>query len=155
MYIGNLKQWQKDVPFVPAQTAKWIEQLANLDVTTLTPGRHDLGDGNFMNVDVPTTGPAATRKMEAHHDYIDIQLLVSGDETIGYQPVTQAGPVVAHEEGSDNWFYQPPVEKDMVIPMTPCETFAIFTPADGHRCLCAPDGKSQTIRKVIMKIKVK
>ena len=154
MYLASLRQWQADMPYVPAVTAPWLEKLAHLDVASLTPGRHDLGNGNFMNVDVPETAPAATRQMEAHRAYIDIQLLLTGQEHIGYQPVSQAGPVVAHEEGSDNWFYRPDVTKDIVIPMVPLETVAIFTPADGHRCLCAPDGVRQTICKVIMKIKV-
>lgn len=154
MYIGNLQQWRQDLPFVPPQTARWIETLAGLDIAALTPGRHELGSGNFMNVDLSVTAPAATRQMEAHRQYIDIQLLVTGREWIGYQPITQAGPVVAHEEGSDNWFYRPNVAKDIHIPMVPQQRIAIFTPADGHRCLCAPDGSGEEIRKVIMKIRV-
>lgn len=154
MYIGNLRQWQQDMLYAPTVTAPWLEKLGQLNFQTLTPGRHELGNGNFMNVDVPETAPATTRHMEAHRAYIDIQLLLTGQEQIGYQPVSQVGPVVAHEEGSDNWFYNPDVTKDIVIPMIPLETVAIFTPADGHRCLCAPDGMGQVIRKVIMKIKV-
>lgn len=155
MYVGNIHQWTADEPFIPAITVPWVRMLAALDYDSLTPGRHDLGEGTFMNVDVSETAPAATRNMEAHHDYIDIQFLLSGHEEIGYQPLCQAGDVVAHEEGSDNWFYQPDVTKDTVIPMVPQGTFAIFTPADGHRCLCAPTGTGETICKVIIKVKLR
>lgn len=154
MYIGNLQQWRQEVPFVPPQTARWLEFLAGLDVTTLTPGRHELGGRHFMNVDDSRTAPAAERNMEAHRRYIDIQLLLTGRECIGYQPLIQAGPVVAHEDGSDNWFYRPDTAKDILLPMVPQQTIAIFTPADGHRCLCAPDGVGGDVRKVIMKINV-
>ena len=37
--------------------------------------------------------------------------------------------------------------------MTP-GTYAVFTPADGHRCLCAPDGQGKAIKKAILKIHV-
>ena len=73
MYVGNLKQWEKEIPYVPAGLARWIEKLASYDLASLAPGCHDLGDGNYMNVDVGETHPAAERTMEAHREYIDIQ----------------------------------------------------------------------------------
>ena len=45
------------------------------------------------------------------------------------------------------------VADDTVIAMTP-GTYAIFTPADGHRCLCAPDGQGKAIKKAILKLHV-
>ena len=140
MYVGNLKQWEKEIPYVPAGLAQWIEKLASYDLASLEPGRHDLGGGNYMNVDVGETHPAAARTMEAHRDYIDIQTVIAGDEIIGYQPILNAGAV-------------PSLDDDTVIRMVP-GTFAVFTPADGHRCLCAPDGTGKPIKKAIMKIRI-
>lgn len=154
MYTGSLTQWKNELPFVPEGVAPWLEMLAGLRLDELTPGRHELGGGNFMNVDLSETGPADLRNMEAHRQYIDIQVLLEGEENIGYQPLCRAGRVVSHEEGSDNWFYRPDVSGDIIIPMVPKETFAIFTPADGHRCLCAPDGGHKPVRKVIVKVKI-
>lgn len=154
MYVGNLTQWGSEVQYVPSVAALWVQYLGKLDFDSLEPGRHDLGNGNFMNVDVSDTAPAETRNMEAHRDYMDIQVLVEGHENIGYQPVNKAGEVVSHEDGSDNWFYRPDIAKDMVIPMVPRETYAVFTPADGHRCLCAPAGTGETVKKVILKVKL-
>ena len=153
MYVGNIKQWEKELPYVPAGLAPWIEKLASLDLASLAPGRHDFGGGNFMNVDVGETKPASERTMEAHRDYIDIQIVIEGDEIIGYQPIADAGPVVEDRSASDAWFYDPPLEGDTKICMVP-GAFAIFTPADGHRCLCAPDGAGKAIKKAIMKIRV-
>ena len=92
MYVGNLKQWEKEIPYVPAGVAKWIEKLASYDLASLEPGRHELGDGNYMNVDVGETHPAAERTMEAHREYIDIQTVIEGDEIIGYQPFATPAP---------------------------------------------------------------
>ena len=153
MYVGNISQWQKEAAYLPTQLVPWIEKLASLDIQKLTPGRHELEDGNYMNVDVTETAPANQRNMEAHRSYIDIQMVIEGSEIIGYQPVCKAGDIVEDRSASDAWFYQPPVSADTKIHMG-TGTFAIFTPADGHRCLCAPDGMSRPIRKIIMKIKI-
>ena len=153
MYVGNLKQWEKEIPYVPAGLAQWIEKLASYDLASLEPGRHDLGGGNYMNVDVGETHPAAERTMEAHRDYIDIQTVIAGDEIIGYQPILNAGAVVEDRSASDAWVYNPSLDDDTVIRMVP-GTFAVFTPADGHRCLCAPDGTGKPIKKAIMKIRI-
>lgn len=153
MYVGNIRQWKEELPHLPASLAPWIQKLAELDRAALKPGRHDLGDGNYMNVDETVTAPAAERTMEAHRQYIDIQLVIDGQEWIGYQPLCDAGEVVEDRSASDAWFYNPPADKDTQIHMNP-GTFAVFTPADGHRCLCDPEGKRQPIRKVIMKIRV-
>ena len=92
--------------------------------------------------------------MEAHRDYIDVQYVLEGEENIGWQPLCQAGPVVDDSRAdSDAWFYNPDVADDTVIAMTP-GTYAIFTPADGHRCLCAPDGEGKAIKKAILKLHV-
>ena len=154
MYVGNLKQWQKETAYLPPKLVPWIEKLASLDLQHLTPGRHELGNGNYMNVDETETAPAEQRKMEAHRAYIDIQMVIEGSERIGYQPIINAGEVVEDRSAADAWFYNPSLAADTQIQMGEGTTFAVFTPADGHRCLCAPDGISRPIRKVIMKIKI-
>lgn len=153
MYVGNIKQWQKETAYLPLKLAPWIEKLASLDIQHLAPGRHELGNGNYMNVDETETAPAEQRKMEAHRAYIDIQMGIEGSEYIGYQPVVNAGKVVEDRSSADAWFYNPALAADTPIHMQE-GTFAVFTPADGHRCLCAPDGISRPIRKVIMKIRI-
>ena len=112
MFLGNLDQWEKDAQYVPAYIRPFIEMLAHVDFDTLETGRHELGNGNYMNVDESVTAPAGERKTECHSRYIDIQVLVDGSEYIG------------------------------------------FYPTDGHRCLCAPDGKGAVVRKIIVKVKV-
>lgn len=153
MYVGNLNQWESERAYVPAGMVPWIDKLASMALEELKPGRYELEGGSYMNVDEGKTQAAAERLMEAHRRYIDIQMVIEGDECIGYQPVANAGPVVEDRSAADAWFYNPDAANDTRIRMTP-GTFAIFTPADGHRCLCAPDGIGRPIRKVIMKIRI-
>ena len=87
MFLGNLDQWEEDAQYVPAYIRPFIEMLAHVDFDTLETGRHDLGNGNYMNVDESMTAPAGERKTECHSRYIDIQVLVGGSEYIGWQPL--------------------------------------------------------------------
>lgn len=154
MIVGNISQYGDESRFLPEYIRPWIEKLASLDLAHLEAGRHELAGLNYMNVDVTKTAPASERLMEAHRAYIDIQYVIDGEENIGWQPLCRAGEVVDDSRAdSDAWFYNPDLADDTVIKMLP-GTYAVFTPADGHRCLCAPDGKGRAIKKAILKIHV-
>ena len=154
MYIGNLAQWREECRTLPSFIVPWITYLAGQDLLALPVGRHELPDGNYLNIDEAETAPAVRRKMEAHCRYVDIQLLLEGTENIGYQPISDAGPVTEERCGADARFYEPPVADDLVISMVPKKTIAVFFPTDGHRCLCSPVGTGATVRKAILKVRL-
>lgn len=151
MIIGNVKQWQQEVPYLPEWLAPWIEKLAALDTRSLTTGRHELGGKHYMNVDESVTEPAENRRLEEHLLYADVQFVLEGDEIIGYQPVCQVGPMIDKNEERDNYFFSSDAADDAFIHMTP-GTYAVFLPGDAHRPLIAPDGKGGPVRKIVMKI---
>lgn len=153
MYVGNIKQWEDEIPYLPNFLLPWIRKLAKADISSLVTGRHELGHEHFMNVDEGATAPATERLMEAHEKYIDIQMVITGDEIIGYQPLCNAGDRVESYPEKDGYFYNPDPALDTPIHMVP-GTFAIFMPGDGHRALCAPEGTGAPIRKVILKIHI-
>lgn len=151
MYVGNIKQWEREIPGLPDNMMGWIEKLSLLDHASLTTGKHDLGNDNFMNIDETVTELASQRRLEGHHLYADIQMVLAGDETIGYQPMCNVGKPVESNENNDCYFFDGAVQDDVAIHMTP-GMFAIFFPGDAHRPLCATDGKCGAVRKIIMKI---
>ena len=151
MYVGNIKQWEREIPALQDKLMPWIQKLASLDVASLESGRHDLGGENYMNVDDAVTEPAAQRRLEAHHLFADIQYVISGDEIIGYQALCNAGNLTELSEAKDNYFYESDCKNDVPVRMTP-GTFAIFMPGDAHRPLCAPAGKCGPVHKIVMKI---
>ena len=154
MFLGNLDQWEKDAQYVPAHIRPFIEMLAHVDFDTIETGRHDLGNGNYMNVDESVTAPAGERKTECHSRYIDIQVLVDGSEYIGWQPLCRLGEVTEDRSAQDARFFSPFLENDVFVVMERRKTFAVFYPNDGHRCLCAPDGRGAAVRKIIVKVRV-
>ena len=132
----------------------FFDYVKTHDLLNAEYGRIEVqGDDVFINHINPECVPADKQVLELHRDYIDIQTVIAGDEIIGYQPILNAGAVVEDRSASDAWFYNPRIGEDTVIRMVP-GTFAVFTPADGHRCLCAPDGEGKPIKKAIMKIRI-
>ena len=50
-------------------------------------GRYDLADGCYVSVETYTTFNRSERKYENHHDYVDVQIVLSGEEIIEIAPV--------------------------------------------------------------------
>ena len=132
-----------------AAAFEFLEQLP----ASQPAGRHDLdGDHCFALVQSYTTRPLAAAKFEAHRQYVDIQFVRSGRETILWSPLatlTQVtGPYVAERDIA--FFANPPH-------WTPLRLhggqFAIFFPADGHAPGIECDGATE-VRKVVIKVRV-
>jgi biofilm protein TabA len=118
----------------------------------IADGRYELeGDRLFALVQSYTTVPAAEKRFEAHHRYIDIQFLHSGEEFIGYAPLASLTAADEFNPKKDIGFFHEPAAS------TPCVLhagdFAIFFPQDGHKPGCALRGPA-AVRKIVLKIAV-
>ena len=116
-------------------------------------GRCDL-DGNncYALVQAYKTRPLAQAAFEAHRQYIDIQFLQTGRETLLWTPLaalTQVTQPYAAEK--DITFFAPPPH------WTPVNLhagqFAVFFPEDGHAPGLESGGQSE-VRKVVIKVRV-
>ena len=154
MYIGDLKQWEREEDNLPDYIKPWLQKLASARLDALPPDRYDLGNGNYLNIDEAVTLPAMRRQTECHRLYADVQILLEGEEIIGWQPLCDLGEMTEDNGAKDAYFYNPPVEKDRKIVMRRKRTFVVFFPSDGHRCLCAPTGGSGAVRKAVLKVKL-
>lgn len=154
MYVGNIHQINEEARSLPEGFEKWIRLLASFDFATLSSGRHELGNGSYMNVDETVTALKSDRPFEAHKQYVDIQLVITGNEYIGYQPLSFMSAMIVDHGDRDSYLYEAKnANSDIAIMMTP-GTYAIFFPADAHRPLCAVENKPGAVRKIIMKIKL-
>ncbi len=116
-------------------------------------GRYDLdGDNCFALVQAYATKPADQAKFETHRQYIDIQFIQSGRETMLWAPLAALTQVI-----------QPYIaEKDVIFYATPPHMtpinfgpgqFVIFFPTDGHAGGLECEGPSE-VRKVVIKVRV-
>ncbi len=122
--------------------------LRSADLARLEPGRIGIdGENAWINV-VETTGKERSKVLlETHDDYIDIQVLIAGNEEFGWKPrqeLTQIRPTDPSKTDID--FYDD--KASFYFPLTP-GCFAVFFPEDGH-APCVGEGR---IRKLIAKVR--
>ena len=133
----------KDLPLYPA-----LKFFAEHDLTDAAPGKYTLEGEDYYVVNEYET--SAKTRSEAHKDYIDLQILLSGEDYIGVAPLTEDMVPVDSKEDSDCWFYDCEVDR---IAMKP-GYFMVLYPQDVH---LPGDMKEQptACKKIVGKIKVK
>lgn len=126
-----------------------IEFLKTTDFNKLPFGKTKiLGDELFVNY-VSYTPSDNIGDFEAHRDYLDLQLIIDGEERIDYANLTKCKTTVPYDKdgdaemlGTDN-FTSLYLDKN---------DFAVFYPMDAHRPSIV--GKKQVhVKKAIFKIK--
>jgi YhcH/YjgK/YiaL family protein len=126
-----------------------LDHIAAADLGAAQAGRYDLdGDDCFVLVQDYTSKAEGEGRWERHRRYIDLQLVVSGVEQIGYAPVSslQEGPYdadrdIAFLDGTGSFV------------RLPAGHFMLLWPDDAHMPGIEVEGPVP-VRKVIVKIAV-
>jgi biofilm protein TabA len=130
--------------------ARAIDYARN--ATTSHPlGRHAIeGDDLFAIAQTYTTKPFEQTRWEAHRRYIDLQLMLEGEERMDVVDLENAHPIDPFDAEKDVGFYT------CKSPATPlvvrANEFAIFYPHDVHRPTIAV-ADPMPIWKLVLKIR--
>jgi biofilm protein TabA len=126
-----------------------FDYIRDTDLFNMAPGRHNIvGESLIIIVEHAQGKPKEHARLEAHRRYIDIQLVLDGDEVMGWKPLTDClNPVSEHSEDRDIRFFDDAPASWVAVPP---DHFCIFFPEDAH----APLVGSGKIRKVIFKVAV-
>ena len=129
-----------------------FEFLENGDMGRLGPGKHSIkGDDIVAVVQKYDTVPGKDNIWEGHRDYIDIQVVLSGNEIMEWANIADAGKDVTYKESNDHFYF------NEVRDGTECKCkknyFMILWPEDLHKPKCIWN-KSENIDKVIIKVKL-
>ena len=149
MIVDTLKNASKYYSAHPLFT-KAFEYISQTDLANAADGKGDIADGlKFIFSNSPgKTKEASLAKFECHNKNIDIQLCISGEESIGWKPrekcVTPNGD---YNTEKDVQFYND--APDTFFQLTNGQ-FAIFFPEDVH----APMIGEGTIKKLVIKVKI-
>ncbi|MGL4992512.1 MAG: YhcH/YjgK/YiaL family protein [Bacteroidales bacterium] len=128
---------------------KAFDYIRNNDLANIEAGKIVLdGDNLFITIADITGKEASAARMEAHRNYIDIQIPLTGVETMGYLPLASCNSIETpfNEEKDIIFFNDKPSTYLNVAP----GQFAIFFPEDGH----APGIGQGAMRKLIVKVKI-
>jgi len=126
-----------------------FEFIQKNDLATMALGK-TLIDGDKLSISVMENEGKAPEaaKMESHVKYIDIQVVISGVETMGWTAIEHCTDSLEpyHAEKDLQFFSNKP---STYITVNPGE-FAIFFPEDGH----APGIGNGPIKKAVFKVLV-
>ena len=149
MIFGNIRNL-KEYPFLDNEILKCFAYAKDHDLMSFEKGSHSIdGENLFVNiVEYETTG-AENRFWEAHRNYLDIHLMLNGEEQIDVNFIDNM------EQGE----FQ---EKDDFLPLEGEPNshavlrqgdFLICYPQDGHRTAVAVE-KPVAIKKAIFKVRI-
>ena len=139
---------------LPKVIVEVCDYLNTLDLNALENGRHDINDQIYMNVMEPETAEPSSKKAELHHEYLDVQVLIRGTENIevgaNYPDLSQ---YESYNEADD---YQlcADIDDKFTVTMKP-KMFAVFYPYEPHKPCCIVNGKTEKIKKLVVKVPVK
>ena len=149
MIFGNIKNLS-EYPFLEKGVQECFEYLNAHDILSYEKGSHEIhGDRLFVNVVEYTTTEAENRFWEAHKNYLDVHVMLRGEEQIDLNFL-------------QNMDVKEFVEKDDFVPMDGEKNssvvlregdFLICYPADGHRTAVAVT-EPVTIKKAIFKVRI-
>ncbi len=148
MIVTNLNNTERIESLHPL-FKKLFDYVKTHDILNTPCGRIDIdGDNLYINNVNPECIPAEKQVLEVHRDYIDVQILLQGKETIGWKaledskeevkPYEKDGDCALYSDTPTTWIHLVPGQ------------LAIFFPEDAH----APVIGEGKIRKMIAKVKL-
>ena len=148
MIISNLQHSERIESLHPLfKTA--FDYIKSHDLLHTPCGRIELqGDDLFINNVNPDCLSADAQVLELHHDYIDIHVLLEGEETIGWKAVEDVtNETKPYDTAADCALYAEPAQ--IYATLRPGQ-FMIVWPEDPH----APVIGEGKVRKLIVKVKI-
>lgn len=142
-----------DLPhiFLPLRLRHYLEQALALLSTEPQPGKYPLDEENaFLIVAEELTAPMDKHRPEIHSRYLDVQLLLAGEELMGYRPRRATEQPDDDRLLAQDLAFFNTLEGEQFLVMRPGD-FVIFWPGDAHRPLCAVS-EPMPIRKAILKL---
>ncbi|MEO5912002.1 MAG: YhcH/YjgK/YiaL family protein [Pelobium sp.] len=148
MIIDTLANADKYIALHPL-FAKAFEYIKATNLAAIEVGKYEISEGlkAIVSDKAGMTEEESIAKFECHNNNIDIQLCISGKETIGWKPRTEC----KDQKGDYNpekdvlFFNDAP---DMYFGLTDNQ-FAIFYPEDVH----APMIAEGVVKKMVIKVK--
>lgn len=147
MIIGNIHHLQSWLLDALRQAIEHVKA----HVSESTPlGKHDI-DGNnlFYLISEDSTEPQAERRAEFHARYLDIQIVLRGQEGMTFSTLPAGEPQIDWLADKDIAFLAEGAQEKTVILNE--GDFVVFYPGEVHKPLCAV-GAPAKVRKAVVKV---
>ncbi|MEB5741997.1 YhcH/YjgK/YiaL family protein [Klebsiella aerogenes] len=147
MIIGNIYHLQSWLPDALRQAIEHVKA----HVSASTPlGKHDI-DGNnlFYLISEDSTEAQAERRAEYHARYLDIQIVLRGQEGMTFSTLPAGEPQTDWLADKDIAFLAEGAQEKTVILNE--GDFVVFYPGEVHKPLCVV-GAPAKVRKAVVKV---
>lgn len=125
--------------------------IKNHDLLSLPLGKQELTkNGTYASVSEYLTRHEGD--FETHRNYIDVQIVVSGNEIIYVAPADELGDVtIAYNEQKDIAFFAEPKQSTAI--QMKSGVYALFFPSDGHKpSMSVNSDHEEQVKKIVIKI---
>ena len=83
---------------------------------------------------------------------LDIQYIISGNEYIGYTPLSEVAPLTEYDDEKDIYFFKGQPAHGCFVPMS-AGRFMVLGPQDAHMP-CVTQTVPEEVRKIVVKVAV-
>lgn len=140
-YQANKKYWDEAFAFI-----------TNTNLDTLSAGKHIIdGDNVFATISNGPTKDIDKTGWEAHHNYLDLHLVISGREKVGVMNARTAKVTNPYDAAKDLENFDINTKGDWYIEDP--STLYIFFPQNSHRPGVHVDG-CDVVKKMVIKIRM-
>ncbi|MEH7179302.1 YhcH/YjgK/YiaL family protein [Neobacillus vireti] len=130
---------------------KAFEYIQNTNLEQLEPGFYEMdGEELFFNLVEYETKSVEERVWETHKKYIDIQVIVEGNECIGYEHLDRLNIKEDYNEQDDISFWEGSLQSKVILEKG---DFIICYPHDAHMAGMMVNG-NEKVRKAVFKVKI-
>lgn len=149
MIVGNIHHLQS---WLPQELREAIEHIKAHVSETTEKGKHDI-DGNrlFYLISEDMTEPFEKCRAEYHARYLDIQIVLKGQEGMTFSTLPAGTPETDWLAEKDIAFL-PEGEQEKTVILNEGD-FVVFYPGEVHKPLCAVGAPAQ-VRKAVVKLLV-
>ncbi len=144
--LKNISIYNK---IIPIEALDFIESL---DCGT-TISKYTLSDKVYANIETYNTKQALNGKFESHNNYIDIQILLSGEEYIYYRSIEGLKILEKYNEQKDITFYSNDIVDSEKVKLDGTN-FMLIYPHEAHAPQISVSDSDKKVLKVVIKVKV-
>lgn len=128
-----------------------IEYLNGKDLTLIENGKYELSDGVILKVmEYITHEEPEEVLLEAHREYLDLQLVVSGNEQFLFQAIELGDEAIPYDKKKDVEFFTAQYFSTIALSSG---DFVIVFPNDLHVGNVNAD-KEESVKKFVFKLKI-
>ena len=147
MIVGNIHHLQS---WLPEELREAIEYIKSHVSDETAKGKHAIdGDRLFYLISEDTTEPGELRRAEYHARYLDIQIVLKGQEGMTFSTQPAGVPETDWLADKDIAFIGQGIDEKTVILNE--GDFVVFYPGEVHKPLCAVGAPAQ-VRKAVVKL---